>query len=97
MRLSSKAKDLKKLSELGHFLKGSSAALGIRKLQNTCEKMQHYGELRDEDKHSDLSSEQALKLIGGLLKGIKRDFSSAKKWFVAWYKEHGLDEASALL
>lgn len=34
---------LRKLSELGHFLKGSSSTLGLIKLQKTCEKIQNYG------------------------------------------------------
>lgn len=35
------AGDLNKLSSLGHFLKGSSASLGLVKVQNTCEEIQH--------------------------------------------------------
>jgi HPt (histidine-containing phosphotransfer) domain-containing protein len=92
----SDSKDLKKLSELGHFLKGSSAALGISKLQATCENIQHYGELRDEEKGKDLKPDQALTLIGTLLKGITGDFAAAKKWFINWYKEHGVEEAAEL-
>lgn len=42
-------KNLKKLSELGHFLKGSSAALGVWRVQATCESLQHYGLLKDYD------------------------------------------------
>jgi len=34
---------LKTLSELGHFLKGSSATLGLTKVKDSCEKIQHYG------------------------------------------------------
>ena len=43
----SKEKDLPKLSELGHFLKGSSAALGLTKVQKYCEQIQNYGKRKD--------------------------------------------------
>jgi osomolarity two-component system, phosphorelay intermediate protein YPD1 len=78
----------KKLSELGHFLKGSSAALGVSKVQETCEKIQHYGELRDEEKKTDITAEQALDLIGELLKGVKGDFQVAKTWLLDWFKKN---------
>lgn len=40
-------KDLKELASLGHFLKGSSAALGVTRLSSFCQKIEHYGHLRD--------------------------------------------------
>lgn len=33
--------DIPKLMRLGHFLKGSSASLGLVKVQSTCEEVQH--------------------------------------------------------
>ncbi|KAL9106420.1 MAG: hypothetical protein Q9227_008562 [Pyrenula ochraceoflavens] len=41
-------KDLRVLSELGHFLKGSSATLGLIKIKDACEKIQHFGAHKDE-------------------------------------------------
>ncbi|KAI4764895.1 histidine containing phosphotransmitter protein [Aureobasidium sp. EXF-3400] len=41
-------KDLAQLSALGHFLKGSSATLGLTKVKDHCEKIQHYGAHKDE-------------------------------------------------
>ncbi|KIH95254.1 osomolarity two-component system, phosphorelay intermediate protein YPD1 [Sporothrix brasiliensis 5110] len=35
--------DLAKLSDLGHFLKGSSAALGFDKVKDHCQVIQQYG------------------------------------------------------
>ena len=32
---------LEKLSQLGHYLKGSAAALGLRKVQEQCERIQN--------------------------------------------------------
>lgn len=40
--------DLDQLSQLGHFLKGSSATLGLTKVKDACEKIQHYGAKKDE-------------------------------------------------
>lgn len=44
----SKVPDLDELSSLGHFLKGSSATLGLTKVKDACEKIQHYGAKKDE-------------------------------------------------
>lgn len=37
--------NLIKLSSLGHYLKGSAAALGLQKVQNQCERIQNYGKM----------------------------------------------------
>lgn len=37
------AKDLDKLSSLGHYLKGSAAALGLTTIAEQCERIQNYG------------------------------------------------------
>ncbi|KAE8542857.1 hypothetical protein D1P53_000920 [Cryptococcus gattii VGV] len=80
-------KDLAKLSSLGHFLKGSSAALGIIKVQASCEKMQHYGNLRDEEAGADLDRAEALKRIEALLVKCKKDYKAAKNWMVKMYDD----------
>ncbi|KAJ2334466.1 Phosphorelay intermediate protein, partial [Coemansia sp. RSA 2681] len=41
-----KAKDLAKLSSLGHFLKGSSATIGVKKVQECCKHIQYLGKLQ---------------------------------------------------
>ncbi|KAI8810869.1 signal transduction histidine kinase [Cladochytrium replicatum] len=41
-----KEKNLLKVSRLGHFLKGSSAVVGIIKVRDSCERIQRIGELR---------------------------------------------------
>lgn len=84
----SKLKDLATLSSLGHFLKGSSAALGVSKVQASCEKIQHYGALRDEDNRKDLTSELALGKIQPLLQTVKDEYAAAEKWMKNWYLEN---------
>ena len=81
--------DLPQLSSLGHFLKGSSAALGIIRVQASCEKMQHYGNMRDEEAGEALSPEEALKRITELLSGCKRDYQVAKRWLEKLYEDDG--------
>ena len=78
------------MSNLGHFLKGSSAALGVAKVQAICERIQHYGKLWDEAAGVALTEEVALKKIEPLLKRGKDDFAEARKWLESWYKKKGI-------
>lgn len=85
------AKDLKKLSDLGHFLKGSSAALGVSRVQTTCEKIQHAGELRDDTGSVTLSPDIALDDITKLLAESKAEYTAAEGWLRQWYKDAGVE------
>jgi HPt (histidine-containing phosphotransfer) domain-containing protein len=84
-------KDLQTLADLGHFLKGSSAALGVWKVQASCEKIQHYGELRDEK--GDLTSEAALGKIRPLLGQVQVEYKAAEAWLRLRYQEHDSEAA----
>ena len=86
----SESKDLQKLSSLGHFLKGSSATLGVSRVQLSCQKIQHYGEKKNEGK--DLSDDEALSRIGELLGKVKVDFRTAEEWLQAWYRENAVED-----
>jgi osomolarity two-component system phosphorelay intermediate protein YPD1 len=88
MSINRASKDLAKLSSLGHFLKGSSAALGVSKVQASCEKIQHYGQLRDEEEGKDLSRDAALDKIHQLLGQVKAEYSVAETWLKKWYADH---------
>jgi HPt (histidine-containing phosphotransfer) domain-containing protein len=57
------------LSSLGHFLKGSSAALGLKQLKGSCEDIQHTGALKD-----GLSKDEALEKIEELLAMAKSQY-----------------------
>lgn len=83
----SSEKDLTKLSHLGHFLKGSSAAMGVSRVETACEKIQHYGLLRDEQNDVGLSEKQALDLIKKTLVRVKKDYAVADKWLRRFYEE----------
>jgi len=80
-------KDLPTLSQLGHFLKGSSAALGVKKVQLSCERMQHYGQRRDEEKNVDLTEIDALDKIKKLLVITKGDYKEAKTWLMNYSRK----------
>jgi osomolarity two-component system phosphorelay intermediate protein YPD1 len=86
--------DVAKLSALGHFLKGSSAALGVSKLQESCEKIQHYGLLRDEERDINLTKLEAIKLIRSMLVKAKKDYVVAEDWLKKWYEEDALEHKS---
>jgi len=74
------SRNLLKLSSSGHFLKGSSAALGLSRVQSTCEMIQHCGAQRDEKLDRDLSEEDAVEIMGRLLKKVRLQYREAKRW-----------------
>lgn len=75
------------LSTLGHFLKGSSAAVGVIKVRDSCECMQHYGKQHDEDGISELSEEESLKKITTTLDEVKDQYKEAEKALRRFYAE----------
>jgi len=81
---------LNRLSSRGHFLKGSSAAIGAKRVQELCERAQHYGICRDEEKNEDLSPQEALQRFDPLLKDLDREIAQSEKWLVAYYKGKGV-------
>jgi HPt (histidine-containing phosphotransfer) domain-containing protein len=83
----SNARDLDRLSRKGHFLKGSSAALGLQRVQHSCESMQHFGNRKDEHGEGPLLSEEdALKRCRVLLVRLRKEQDEAKEWLEAFYK-----------
>lgn len=78
-------KDCKTLSSLGHFLKGSSATLGVTRVQNACESIQHYGDLRENKTGKVLTPEVALSKIDIALKEAKEGYKEAEVWLREWY------------
>jgi len=84
---SSIKRDFQTLSELGHFLKGSSAAVGLIKLKASCEKIQNYGNKLDETGNHPISGDEALNKIREVLLVTKRDFRDAEIWLKRFYGE----------
>lgn len=85
---SSDKQDLEALSRKGHFLKGSSAALGLQRVQHSCEAMQHFGQRKDENGEGPLlSKEDALLKCRTLLVRLRNEQNQAKDWLETFYKD----------
>lgn len=81
-------KKLAELSSLGHFLKGSSATLGLNKVKEACEKIQHYGAGKDETGSVAEPDESAsLKNIEATLKEAKEDYGEVEGFLRKFYGE----------
>ncbi|KAI1260788.1 histidine-phosphotransfer domain, HPT domain-containing protein [Xylariaceae sp. FL1019] len=78
-------KDLEELYRLGHFLKGSSATIGMTKVKDSCEKIQRYGKKENEDGTPETDEVLCLKRIKETLKTVKTEYAEAettlKKFF----------------
>ncbi len=73
------SKDVAQLSSLGHFLKGSSATLGLTKVKDACEKIQHYGAFKDETGTTEvLDKELCLERIKKTMVPLKQDYAEAE-------------------
>ncbi|KAF2741757.1 hpt domain-containing protein, partial [Sporormia fimetaria CBS 119925] len=81
------SKDLKTLSELGHFLKGSSATLGLTKVQASCEKIQHYGHKKDESGTKDITEEEGLSKLKTTIEQAKQEFREVEKVLKTFYHD----------
>lgn len=79
-------RDLAALSSLGHFLKGSSAALGIIKVQESSAKMQQYGDLRGEGIAKSLSEGEAVGRIRDLILVMQEQIVQARAWLERFYE-----------
>lgn len=64
--------DVDKIMRLGHFLKGSSASLGLIKVQNTCEEIQHI----------DVAEETPEEL----LERVRNEYAEAQQWLTLFFK-----------
>jgi HPt (histidine-containing phosphotransfer) domain-containing protein len=85
-------KYLKELSELGHFLKGSSATLGLTKVKDSCEKIQHYGQLKDDSGIKDITEEKAQEKLATIIKQAKTEFTDVKEILKKFYQDEGEEE-----
>lgn len=81
-------KDLAALSALGHFLKGSSATLGLTKLKDSCEKLQHYGAHKDETGTFDEpDAEVCLSRSKTTIAQAKKEFEEVEKALRKFYHD----------
>jgi osomolarity two-component system phosphorelay intermediate protein YPD1 len=87
LTLRSEKKDLKTLSELGHFLKGSSATLGLSKVKDSCEKIQNYGQMKDEKGEKDITEKEGLEKLETTIKQAKEEFYDVEKVLKKFYND----------
>jgi osomolarity two-component system phosphorelay intermediate protein YPD1 len=81
-----RAGELAELSSLGHFLKGSSATLGLTKVKDSCEKIQHYGQKKDEAGTADEPDEKkCLERIKETLVAVKDEYAEVEKILKKFY------------
>lgn len=69
--------DLPLLSRLGHFLKGSSAALGLLRMRQTCELIQHYGNCKESNGISPIEHDVALGRVVKIMAITKNEYEMA--------------------
>ncbi|TKX24072.1 multistep phosphorelay regulator [Elsinoe australis] len=80
-------KDLDQLSALGHFLKGSSATLGLTKVKDSCEKIQHFGAKKDESGSTEITADVALDKLRHTIAQAKVEFSDAERALRKFYHD----------
>lgn len=83
--------ELEKLSSLGHFLKGSSATLGLVHVRDGCEKIQRYGKNENLDGSSEPDSKLCLERITEAIETVKKDYYEVKKALEKYYEMGGED------
>jgi len=82
------SKDLADLSAKGHFLKGSSATLGLIKMKDSCEKIQHFGARKDETGTTDEKDDEvSLEKLATTVKETKEEFKEAATLLYKFYDE----------
>ncbi|TGJ85377.1 hypothetical protein E0Z10_g3397 [Xylaria hypoxylon] len=74
-----KARDLEELYRLGHYLKGSSATVGLTKVKDSCEKIQRYGKKENVDGTPEPDVELCLSRIKSTLITVKSEYIEAEK------------------
>lgn len=88
------AGDLDTLSSLGHFLKGSSATIGLTLVKNSCEKIQNYGHKKDESGQEDVDDDAlCLSRCKDAIVAAKEEYEDAAKRLRRFFgDESGADE-----
>ncbi|KAL9135315.1 MAG: hypothetical protein Q9175_003491 [Cornicularia normoerica] len=80
--------ELANISSLGHFLKGSSATLGMTKVKDSCEKIQHYGAHKDDAGQStNMEDTVLLKKIKATVVKVKVEYKEAERILKQFYHD----------
>ncbi|KAJ5726743.1 uncharacterized protein N7483_008100 [Penicillium malachiteum] len=88
METAVKEKQLDELSSLGHFLKGSSATLGLTNVKDGCEKIQHFGAGKDETGTTTQPDDEiSLKNIKTTVDDVKIAYAKVERLLRRYYGE----------
>ena len=68
---------------LSHPCTGSSAALGVIKVRDSCEILQHLGRCNDEKGEAPIPLDDAYKRCSDILPSLQSDYHQATKWLEA--------------
>ncbi|KFY27504.1 hypothetical protein V493_03446, partial [Pseudogymnoascus sp. VKM F-4281 (FW-2241)] len=69
-----------------HFLKGSSATLGLTKVKDSCERIQHFGQMKDESgTESEPDAAVCLRRIRDTLKEVKKQYKEVEDVLKKFY------------
>lgn len=71
--------NLEELYRLGHFLKGSSATLGLTKVKDSCEKIQRYGKKENLDGTPEKDEALCLTRVTETLKTVKAEYADVEQ------------------
>ncbi|AGO10274.1 AaceriABL182Cp [[Ashbya] aceris (nom. inval.)] len=83
--LESEAPELATLSSLGHFLKGSSASLGLQRVAWACERIQNYGKRGEGAASSQEPDAHYVQLITDTLQLARAEVQAARKELSEYY------------
>lgn len=75
-------------------MKGSSAALGTIKVRESCERIQHYGNLRDEGANKNLSKKEALEKVRNTIAKVQEEYDEAEQWLRKYYEVNAPNETT---
>ncbi|KAI2610993.1 histidine-phosphotransfer domain, HPT domain-containing protein [Hypoxylon fragiforme] len=73
------SRNLEELYRLGHFLKGSSATLGLTKVKDSCEKIQRYGKKENLDGTPETDETLCLTRVTETLKTVKAEYADVEQ------------------
>ncbi|VUC38163.1 unnamed protein product [Clonostachys rosea] len=82
-----KEKDLETLSSLGHFLKGSSATIGLTKVRDGCEHIQRYGKLENIDGSPEPDEDLCLERLTEAISTVKKDYEEVETVLRKYYEQ----------
>jgi osomolarity two-component system, phosphorelay intermediate protein YPD1 len=86
-RLPREQKNLDELYRLGHFLKGSSATVGLTKVKDSCEKIQRYGKKENVDGTPEPNADLCLSRIKSTLVRVKAEYKEAEQALKKFYDD----------